>query len=347
MKYFFKILCCIFAVFVPACLFAEEKGTIESIRFLGKEDSSELIELKLSNKVVPHFFQLAGDKPRIVFDFAETGYDQKGLRVINADGVFVKKVRVGVHNTPILKTRVVVDLAKGDRFTARQSFRESDNLLIIAVSPEQIEKKTIKSAEKSITAAEKKKKVQEPPEDTSDRQETEIAEPALSAVKAPETSLLQKQDAETSARSPKKRNVNIFTAEDGQADPASQAGAEGENKKETPVILDVSFEKSTNDKEMVLFRLSGFFPPIVFSSEEDKLRVVCDFLDGILGYGIENNIDTGGKYIEQLRIATHKSPDKVRVVLDLAEKYNYDLKQVFFKEDNLFVVIISNLGEKS
>ncbi|MCI5158676.1 MAG: hypothetical protein D3906_09615 [Candidatus Electrothrix sp. AUS1_2] len=35
---------------------------------------------------------------------------------------------------------------------------------------------------------------------------------------------------------------------------------------------------------------------------------------------------------------------KIRVVLDLVPNYSYDLQQVFFKEENLFVIIINTLG---
>jgi hypothetical protein len=35
--------------------------------------------------------------------------------------------------------------------------------------------------------------------------------------------------------------------------------------------------------------------------------------------------------------------DKIRVVLDLAQDRDYDLQQVFFKNDNLFVLIVNEL----
>lgn len=41
--------------------------------------------------------------------------------------------------------------------------------------------------------------------------------------------------------------------------------------------------------------------------------------------------------------AMHHDPEKVRVVLDLAANRDYDLQQVFFRKDNLFVLIVNEL----
>ena len=92
---------------------------------------------------------------------------------------------------------------------------------------------------------------------------------------------------------------------------------------------------------MVLFKLNDFYPPLVFGIEKGNPRVVCDFLDTVLGSDIETTIQTRGMFVSRIRTALHPSPAKVRVVLDLVPNKNYDLQQVFFKEDNLFVIIIS------
>jgi len=114
-----------------------------------------------------------------------------------------------------------------------------------------------------------------------------------------------------------------------------------------PILLDISFESTANNSEMVFFKLNDFYPPIVFGIEKGNPRVVCDYLDTALAPEVPLEIITSGTYVSRIRTAKHKGPDKVRVVLDLVPSRNYDLQQVFFKEDNLFVIIINELQSKS
>ena len=94
---------------------------------------------------------------------------------------------------------------------------------------------------------------------------------------------------------------------------------------------------------MVLFHLNDFFPPTVSAIEKNNPRVLCDFQNMRLSGDVQKAIVAGGKYVENIRTAYHADKDKVRVVLDLSPDRNYDLQQVFFKNDNLFVLIINEL----
>ena len=111
-----------------------------------------------------------------------------------------------------------------------------------------------------------------------------------------------------------------------------------------PILSSVTFDNSTNRGEMVLFKLNEFHPPIVFGVEEGLPRVVCDFKGAEAAEDVPNVIKTDGKYVHTIRIGKEKTPKKVRVVLDLNSSINYDLQQVFFKDDKLFVIIINSLG---
>jgi len=96
---------------------------------------------------------------------------------------------------------------------------------------------------------------------------------------------------------------------------------------------------------MVLFKLNGFHPPAVHGVEEGIPRVICDFNNTKLidsGKG-KNTIKTNGKFVKVIRTSTTKKPEKVRVVIDLEPNRSYDLQQVFFKEDNLFVIIVNTM----
>jgi hypothetical protein len=95
----------------------------------------------------------------------------------------------------------------------------------------------------------------------------------------------------------------------------------------------------------VLFKLNEVHPPTIHGVEEGIPRVICDFNNTQLVDSAKNTIKTNGKFIKVIRIAKHKNPDRVRVILDLEPNRSYDLQQVFFKEDNLFVIIVNAINK--
>ncbi len=110
------------------------------------------------------------------------------------------------------------------------------------------------------------------------------------------------------------------------------------------VLSTVIFDKNSNRGEMVMFRLNKFHPPVVFGLEEKKPRVVCDFQDTAAGERLPESVPADGKHVKGIRIERDEAGHKIRVLLDLAPNSSYDLQQVFFKNDNLFVLIINTLG---
>lgn len=94
---------------------------------------------------------------------------------------------------------------------------------------------------------------------------------------------------------------------------------------------------------MVLFHLSGFHPPSVSAGEKDNPRVFCDFMGMEMDKGVEETITAKGKFVERIVTAKQNTPEKIRVVLHLVPNRDYDLQQVFFKNDNLFVLIVNEL----
>jgi len=103
----------------------------------------------------------------------------------------------------------------------------------------------------------------------------------------------------------------------------------------------IKFDGKSPKGEMVLFKLNDFHPPTIHGVEEGIPRVICDFNNTQLVDSAKSTIKTDGKLIKVIRIAKHKNPDRVRVILDLEPNRSYDLQQVFFKEDNLFVIIVN------
>ena len=57
----------------------------------------------------------------------------------------------------------------------------------------------------------------------------------------------------------------------------------------------------------------------------------------------KGTIKANGKFVKMIRTTKTKKPEKVRVVIDLEPNRSYDLQQVFFKEDNLFVIIVNTV----
>jgi hypothetical protein len=112
-----------------------------------------------------------------------------------------------------------------------------------------------------------------------------------------------------------------------------------------PMLESIKFEGTSPKGEMVLFKLSDFHPPVIHGVEEGVPRVICDFNNTQLADAVKNIIKADGKFVKVIRITKLKKPDRIRVVLDLAPNHSYDLQQVFFKEDNLFVIIV-NLVKK-
>ncbi len=107
------------------------------------------------------------------------------------------------------------------------------------------------------------------------------------------------------------------------------------------ILESVKFDGTSSKGEMVLFKLNDFHPPVIHGVEEGVPRVICDFNNTQLLDLNKNLIKTDGKFVKIIRITRNKKPDRVRVVLNLEPNRSYDLQQVFFKEDNLFVIIVN------
>ncbi|MCL1980675.1 MAG: AMIN domain-containing protein [Proteobacteria bacterium] len=141
------------------------------------------------------------------------------------------------------------------------------------------------------------------------------------------------------------------TAEKKAEDAAPEAGKSEATDKpallakttDKPQIEYVKFDDSSPKGEMILFKLNGFHPPAIHGVEEGIPRVICDFNNTKLLQANKGTVTTSGKFIKAIRTTATKKPEKVRVVIDLEPNRSYDLQQVFFKEDNLFVLIVNTV----
>ena len=113
-----------------------------------------------------------------------------------------------------------------------------------------------------------------------------------------------------------------------------------------PRLFSIEFDNTSERGEMVLFQLNEFYPPVVFGIEEGSPRVICDFMETEMGEKVPTRIDARGQYVQTIRTSVHQNPQKIRTVIDLRPNKSYDLQQVFFKDENLFILIINTLKEK-
>jgi hypothetical protein len=110
-----------------------------------------------------------------------------------------------------------------------------------------------------------------------------------------------------------------------------------------PLIESIKFDGTSPKGEMVLFKLNDFHPPVIHGVEEGIPRVICDFNSTQIHDSVKNLIKADGKFVKVIRVTKNKKPERIRVVLDLEPNRSYDLQQVFFKEDNLFVIIVNTI----
>lgn len=296
---------------------------IEKVIYQEENESSVSVTFQLNGPHLPKSFALNGDKPRVVFDFRETRLARSVPAVIDAGGTMVRKIRMGRHSD---KTRVVIDLVPPGEYLFEQKFDETKNILTILVHAADSPTQLPEPAEQVSSATPEKETLSQPV----DPEETVEAEAA--AEQAPETVEQSENVATEAAVAPLEEPVAEATAE------VEDAGGPAPD----PLLSEVSFENTSDNGEMALFRLNGFYPPTVSGEEEGVPRIVCDFPGTRLADGVVRDLATHGEYVDRIRVEQLSDPERVQVILELVPNKNYDLQQVFFKEDNLFVIIVNS-----
>ena len=299
-----------FVLWLPSMVYAEageavKTTKIESISYKVESETKESITFVLSIPVTAKIFTLTGEKPRLVIDFPDTEFSGKNSIPV-VEGNFAKAIRIGIHQKPRQKIRVVVDLSKETGVRHSQVYSEDNKKLTIVLQPA--------DDTKSQPADRVKKK---------------------NVVKLPAREELEKRPLDQKPVPP------VFSVKEKDKKEATPVVTESVTA--VPTILDVTFDDSSNRGEMVLLRLNDFYPPTVSAIEKDTPRVLCEFPNMKLGQDVRNDIPANGKYVERIRTQRDDETGKVKVILDLSPDRDYDLQQVFFKNDNLFVLIVNEL----
>ena len=229
--------------------------TLESISYNLEPDEKEKIIFKLSGSIIGlNVFGLNGGKPRLVLDFPQTLY--KGKNNIPLDNFkLAYGIRTGVHSAPVMKTRVVIDLASEYEVKYEQIISDEDTALTIILSPMYIEKIEEKADVPQIEVDQGIEEKADVPQievdqgiDLAKKEIEKTVPPAFGELKLPAGGV----------------------TESDVPDGGSQ-------------LLEISFDNSSNKGEMVIFRLNDFYPPTVSAIEEETPQVLCDFMDMELG----------------------------------------------------------------
>ena len=210
-----------------------------------------------------------------------------------------------------------------------------------------------KAAEKPLTPPPVEVKPPEKAETPQSAGDAKPAEAVKETAAVPATGKKGEQKkAETAAKEPPRPEAAVEPQAPAKTETAA---ADSKNKTETakpavsaktaegPQLEYIKFDATSSKGEMVMFKLNGFHPPTVHGVEEGIPRVICDFNNTKLIDSTKNLIKTDGKFVKIIRTSKTKKPEKVRVVIDLEPNRSYDLQQVFFKEDNLFVIIVNTV----
>ncbi len=323
----------LFSFLIPQHLYAatnQAEPVLQDVEFITVTPEYEQITFLLDGSFAPRIFTFNGEKPRIIIDFPKTIPAMTIANIIKTNGNLVKRIRMGIHKGDKAKTRIALDLALDMEIAYKQVINQENNSLLVSVykagtepelpQAESVLLETLKPL-KPLTdnQEEEKKETKEEKVEPLEKQRGKFPDPFRQAE-----IVIESSGEETSSAEP----VKIAKAAEIKPPPP-------------PVLYSIRFDNSTGKGEMVQFLLNGFYPPKIYAIEKGVPRIVCDFKNTTLAKSIPNIIKADGRFIKSIRTGKHNNPDKIRVVIDLMPNNHYDLEQIFFKEDKMFVIIVN------
>jgi len=310
-----SIACCFFLLLATHAG-AGVDGKLLAVTLQTLSPGMEDIAFSLDRKTFPDIMILDGKKPRVVYDFI--GFSKSSeIRNHHGPGALIGSLRLGLHNEPRPKIRGVLDMEPGTAYRINHFFDPATNIFHA----------TVITTDDPIPAG-KSIAVRFSHEQALPASETVAASPSrptpAEKKKVPENKI----QAATQTLSAKKSD----------SQPSSLDGRAG--------IREMRFQKSSEQGEMVLFTMKAFKPPRIHAVESGTgVQVQCDFADTMI---VNSNIPAAekvnGEFIKRILVQKKRSgAETVRVILELAPGKNYDVQQMFFKQDNLFAIILQDL----
>lgn len=373
---FAKLLLPFFLIFAAA---SAQAAHLQRVQHQSAGPGKEQVVVSFDSAVQPKVFTLDGNQPRIVFDFPASTSSTRGIAPRSN---LVKAVRVGMHRDGDRKTRVVLDVSslkdlkvnydiQGNKLIINLNGRERALAQEAPVRPKpqpqvqaqpQPQPKKIRKKEKSRLESDTEG-MAETPEPVRERRrpdrnktvESRTTDLGTTETTRPTAATARARGAATTAAAAATAGVAATAAtgsspaETGLATasssgkPARQIPASA--KADTPYLSAIQFDPDSPRGELVQFKLNGFYPPELRSVEEGKPQVICEFKNLEVAPSLEGPLRIRGKLVQAVRLDKGEG-GKVRVFVELTPDKHYDLQQVFFKEENFFVLMVNASSDK-
>jgi|GEM_PF-6370341 len=280
----------------------------------------DVISILFEGRSKPKIFSLGGNLPRLVFDFAGARYS--GPPKIAVDGALVKAVRIATHQNP-LKTRVVFDLLPGRAVDYKEEFLEGSQTLRISLSGKGEKPAAAPSAPKPVTTS---AKTEQP---VTARPPVQEKTPAPPPAKAPTVPAKASETA-----SPFGAPLLIKKQPAKAADSATPDGM-------ATRVLSYSLVALPTGGDVLRLQLDGYASPKITAREGRTPKIVCFFPQMRLAVKKKLKQPLSGKFIQKVAVSAQKEPAGVQMVLDLEAGYDYDIRQVFVKDESVFELLVN------
>jgi hypothetical protein len=308
---------------------------LKDIEFMVVTPEHEQITFQFDSSVTAKIFSFKGEKTRIIIDLPETVPVMAIANNIKTDGNLVERIRMGIHKGDKARTRIVLDISSDMEVSCQRTVVDKENnLLRLSVYKAGNEPVPPKPLQPMLDSQDKKIKGEKEGPEKPKSTGNDITADAPASDLPPDPFRVPEIEAKETSE-PAVKSVEPVTV----APPVEMEAPA------TPVLLSIIFGISTGKEEMVRFQLSGFYPPEISVIEAEVPRIICDFKSTTPANSIANIMEPDSQFIKSIRVGEHDNPDKIRVVIDLVPGNNYDLKQVFFKEKNSFVIIINAINK--
>ena len=117
--------------------------------------------------------------------------------------------------------------------------------------------------------------------------------------------------------------------------------ADNDSVSNMPLIVgDITFVKEKGGRERICIPFNRTCLPNIFSIPGKNPRIVLD-LEKVSRWPGKEIISTNGLLIQQVRMHMHKNERKLRVVLDLNPKMDYDVAPSYYEAENVYCVDVS------
>jgi SH3-like domain-containing protein len=106
---------------------------------LNASRKEEIVKILLNSFLPPETFALEGEKPRLICDFFAASLHKDIDREIEVNGDLIKKIRIGRHENPEKKVRIVMDLVPDQEYVVEHIFYKKEKLYTLVIKEKQME----------------------------------------------------------------------------------------------------------------------------------------------------------------------------------------------------------------